>query len=145
MSILHPMSYLRRYRPGFTFIELLLVIAVIAIMIFLNISAVSPGRQIDQVKDIERKRSANQIQQALYEYLISNDEFPVFLPGGKVNAKPICREGITDISCINLDGLIPDYRPSLPLDSAETDPLLSGYSVYTRTGRATVTANHLED
>jgi len=132
-----------RYRNGFTLIELLLVLTVIAIMASLYIAAVNPAGQIDQVRDIDRKRSANQIQQALYEYLINNNEFPEPLPDGKTNAKPICREGLLDNSCINLDVLVPNYRSALPIDPAETNSLFSGYAVYAASGRAIVIATHI--
>ncbi len=59
-------------RKGFTVIELLLVIGVIAVIAGVVIVAVSPRKNFISARDAERKHSSKQLQQAIYAQLIDN-------------------------------------------------------------------------
>lgn len=121
---------------AFTLIELLLVIGIIAVLASIVIVAVNPQQQLLSARDAERNSEANTVQNAINQYYLDNESFP----GDKTwtttraNALDICAPGVTDASCINIeDDLVPTYLAAIPVDSAESDPLLSGYAGYQTT------------
>ncbi len=137
------------HRSGFTLIELLLVVSIIGSLSAVVIIAINPSRQFGQSEDARRKSSVNQLQKAMYQYLIDNGKFPGdnALPQGAANAVPICRASYAETGgCINVDTLIDptkSYLPCMPRDGKETSVNHSGYAVYEQVGRAIVTALYL--
>src|SRR3989344_3610913 len=106
-SKLCPMK-MKSVRTGFTMIELLLVLGIIAILAAIVIIAINPERQFGQSEDARRAQSANQLEKALYQYLIDHEEFPGdrSLPEGSDQAVAICRASYAESGgsgCINLD------------------------------------------
>ena len=139
------------HKRGFTLIELLLVIGIIAILAAIVIVAINPQRQLGQSEDARRAQSENQLEKALYQYLIDNEEFPGdrSIPEGGTQAVAICRASYAEAGgngCINLDVLLDaaqSYLACIPRDGDETNMVHSGYTVYQETGRAHVTALHM--
>lgn len=123
-------------RSGFTLIELLIVLGIIAILAAIVIVAINPTKQLDDAQGSERTSNVTQLRNAINQYLIDEWELPgdQTIPDGQGNAMPICREGITDVSCINFDELTPDFIVAIPVDVDETDANLTGYEVYLDTG-----------
>jgi prepilin-type N-terminal cleavage/methylation domain-containing protein len=144
-AILCLMSVLA-YRRAFTLIELLIVIGIIGLLAAIVILAINPTRFLTNAKDAKRVSEAKQMQNALYQYLIDKGTYPnssLIPSNGSGSALPICKQGITDASCITLDALAPDYLASIPQDAAETDAQFSGYTIYSAAGRALVLPSHL--
>lgn len=111
---------------GFTLLEILLVIAVIGILASIVLIAINPNKQIAQARNTARKVDINTLEKALRQYSIDNAGQ---LPNVILNQyKVICRQGITDPSCINLDVLVPTYIAAIPRDT-QSNTINTGYSV----------------
>ncbi len=138
---------LHRSRRGFTLVELLITIGIIGTLATIVIVAINPNKQYSSTHDAERKSNVKQLQNALYQYLIDNGSLPTGIPNGTANAKPICKQGSTDATCVDLNAgvlpLIPKYLVAVPQDSAEKNALWSGYAVNANAGRAEVTAMYM--
>ncbi len=61
-----------RKRTGFTLIEILLVIGILAILSSVVIIAINPARQFAQARDTQRSNNIKTISDAVYQYLIDN-------------------------------------------------------------------------
>lgn len=136
---------------GFTLIELLLVIGIIAILAAIVVVAVNPQRQLGQTEDGGRAQSENQLEKAIYQYLIDEQTFPGdrSIPEGQSQSIPICRASYAESGgggCINLDVLLDSaqsYIACLPRDGKETNIKHSGYTIYQEAGRAHINAAHM--
>ena len=128
-----PMKHHSNHK-GFTLIELLIGMGIMGVLTSVTIVAVNPSQQLEDAKDVERKMEARELSQASKQYLIGENSQPASdIPSGSSNAKAVCKEGITDESCINLDTLTPEYLAAIPEDSTETNVKHTGYSIYTDT------------
>ncbi len=75
-------------RKGFTLIEILLVVAGIAILAGIVILAINPGKQLGQARDSQRAADVRTILDAVYQYSIDHSgALPVELP---TDATEIC-------------------------------------------------------
>ncbi len=101
---------------AFTLLEMLLVIAMIAILAGIVIVAINPGRQLAQSRNAQRASDLRAIYSAVNQYYIDNKTWPNDLLSGTF--QEICKEGVdeTTNNCINLDILVPDYLPAIPHD-----------------------------
>jgi prepilin-type N-terminal cleavage/methylation domain-containing protein len=88
----------KRVSKGFTLLEILLVIAAIGILAAIVLVAINPNRQIDQVRNAERRSEVNTLYKALEQYLIDNKNYPA---GITTDKKDICINGNTS-NCVNL-------------------------------------------
>lgn len=128
------------------FIELLIVLGVMGILSAIVIVAINPKKNLCEVANGKRHITTRELTNAVNEYEIRTfQKAGGDVPVGEANAKPICRQSITNPSCINLDVLVPDYIIAIPQDTAETGTLLSGYSMYRfPAGMDTVISTHIE-
>lgn len=129
-------------RGGFTLIELMIVIGIIGTLASMTIIAVSPNKQLAMAQDAARVSNVKQIQNALTQYLLDVGSFPTGIPSS-TSGIPICKQGITAATCVNLDTLIPKYIVALPQDSWEANANHSGYIVDINNGRPEVQALYM--
>lgn len=124
-----------------------MVVGIIGIIATITIRAINPTLQLESGHNAKRNQDTNQLQKAMYQYLIDNNEFAgnKEIPEGKSNAIAICKQGILDSSCVNIDDLVPEYVSAIPADSTETSENLTGYWAYKKSGAVKVYAIHFGD
>jgi prepilin-type N-terminal cleavage/methylation domain-containing protein len=109
---------------GFTLLEILLVVGIIALLAGIVIVAINPARQLASVRNAERKSDIKQIDSAITQYYIDNFRYPT---GITSTLKGICDTGSTPspsgVTCTNLvdlSVLVPDYITAIPTDPTST-------------------------
>ncbi len=93
---------------GFTLIEILVVIGIIAILAAVVLIAINPARQFSQANDSQRTSNVNAILNAVGQYMADNKG----VVPSDVDA------GFEDVTSDLCGDLVPTYLPALP-----TDPL----------------------
>ncbi len=143
------MNRLARSQKGFTLLEILLVVAALAILAGIVVFAINPSRQLKLTRDAQRKVDINTVLNAVYQYNIDNGTFPG--PGAlTTTAQDICRTGAADCTgFIDLSDLTANstYIPSFPIDPLEPATVAgTGYTILkTANNRITVTATLAEN
>lgn len=100
---------------GFTLIEILVVIGIIAILAAIVLIAINPARQFAQANNTQRNSNVNAILNAVGQWMVDNNgEVPPGIPEGdpEVDAD----YGVIDNDLCS--ALVPTYLPAMP-----TDPL----------------------
>lgn len=135
---------------GFTLIEILVVIGLIAILAAVVIIAINPSRQFAQGRDSQRSGNLNAILNAVGQRLADNKgKFDGTGQDGKLC--PAIPVGLTIIdnnatgTGVDLSCLTPTYISALPKDPSNPAEPSTGYSIYQDTnGRVHVQATTLE-
>jgi prepilin-type N-terminal cleavage/methylation domain-containing protein len=131
-------------RSGFTLVEVMLTMGIIGILASIVIGSLNVQKVFLDSYEQDRQHSVKQLESAMNQYIVETWGMAsgTDIPTGSENARAICREGVSDISCVNVDILTPDYIPRIPQDPSETNPLFSGFLVYKSTGRPFIVAAH---
>ena len=122
---------------GFTMLEILLVVAAIAILAGIVIVAINPGKQLAETRNAQRNSSVNTIINSIYQYAIDNNgAIPASVndvgAGACADAaNEICATGgtctgITDLGVLTTDGT---YLVAIPQDPSGGSANGSGYHV----------------
>jgi len=108
---------------GFTLLEIMLVISLIAILAVILIFTINPARRLSEAHNAQRKVDVNAIVNAVYQYAIDNNgNLPDSISVGTDDActepsHEICRTGL---SCGNVDLSVltndQRYLTSIPID-----------------------------
>ena len=138
---------LLKAKEAFTLLEVLLVVAIIAILAGIVILALNPGKQISDTNDAERAVDANTILNAIWQYSLDNDGA---LPAGITSTSTeICKTGAA--SCTGLVDLSvlttgETFLVAIPDDPTGSSTNGAGYEVATTPGgRITVSAPDAEN
>lgn len=99
---------------GFTLIEILIVIGIIAILAAIVLVAINPARQFRQANNSQRDSNVNAILTALGQYVVDNKGNTEELAGG--SGLPNDPTDISDSGTDLCEDLVPNYLPSLPTD-----------------------------
>jgi len=140
-----------KFKKGFTLIEVLLVVAILAILAGLVILAINPQKQLLDAHNAQRKADVNTILSAVYQYSIDNKGV---MPGTNVPVSPtaameICTATVsatcTTATLADLSSLISTqtYLTAIPVDPAGNVTNGAGYTIQktaSSTPRITVTA-----
>ena len=136
-------------KKGFTLIEILLAVAIIAILAGIVILAVNPQKQLRDANIAQRKADVNTLLSAVYQYAVDNKGQ---MPGANIPTEPtaaleICTSAVsatcTGASLADLSSLISSqvYLTAIPVDPAANSANGAGYTIQkTANGRISVTA-----
>ena len=117
-------------RSGFTLIEVLLVVAIIAILAGIVILAVNPSKQLADTRNAQRKADVNTIINAVYQYSIDNNgNLP---PTVTTTATDICSTGAAScVGLIDLSDLTTNgkYLVAIPKDPSNGTSTNSKYTI----------------
>ncbi|HEX6258526.1 MAG TPA: type II secretion system protein [Candidatus Saccharimonadales bacterium] len=130
---------------GFTLLEVLLVVAILAILAGIVIVAINPGKQLGDSRNSQRQADVNTILNAVYQYSLDNNGT---IPSGvTATATEICATGaasctgLVDLSTITASE---KYLTAMPKDPQCTTTCATngtGYKISkSANGRITVTA-----
>lgn len=136
---------------GFTLIEILVVIGIIAVLAAIVIIAINPSRQFAQARDSQRTSNVNAILNAIGQNIADNkgtftcdDDIPELDAEDADEAPVIADDDLNLREC-----LVPDYLPEIPVDpetgtawDEDDDTYDTHYTVYQDddSGRITVAA-----
>ena len=134
-------------KKGFTLVEILLVIVIIAILAAIVIVAINPGRQISQANNTQRSSDVTTILNATHQYGIDNRGV---LPTAITATPTVVGSGTGQINICSL--LVPTYIAAMPFDPTADGALYTscttydtGYTISVDTaGRLTVSAPSAE-
>lgn len=141
------MQSLTKKRAGFTLIEVLLVVAIIAILAGIVILAINPGKQLADSRNSQRRSDVNTIINALYQYSIDNNgNLPTSVT---TTAGDVCSTGAAtcvapdvDLTVLTTNG---KYLVAIPKDPSTGTASLTHYQVVRdANGRVTVSAPDAE-
>lgn len=124
------------HRNGFTLIEVLLVIAMLAILAAVVIIAINPAKQFGEAQNAQRRSDVASILDAVHQYGLDNQGA---LPNESITSAASCDTAVDDIcrsgvECdgINLDVLIADekYLRDIPTDPTASNADITGYRIF---------------
>ena len=130
-------------KKGFTLVEVLLVVVIIAILAAIVIVAINPARQIAQANNTQRSSDVKTVLNAVHEYAIDNRGV---LPTAITATATVVGSGVGQINICTL--LVPTYVAEMPFDPTATGAGYTdcttydtGYTIMTDTNnRVTVAA-----
>src|SRR3989339_1836911 len=138
---------------GFTLIEILLVIALVAILATAIIVALNPKRQISEANNTTRASHINAILSAVNQYTVQNkgvlpDTIPVTVTCNESGSNQICQTGVDCVTGVDLSVLTDNelYMVSIPVDPLCESTEVSCYTIsQSANGRITVCAPEAEN
>lgn len=142
-----------KHSKGFTLLEILLVIAIIAILAGIVIIAINPGKQLAEARNAQRRVDVNTILNAIYQYAVDHNGT---LPSGiTTSAQTICATTDATTTCttaglttINEVAWDQKYITGIPADPScsGTGTTSACYEIFkSANGRVTVRAFHAEN
>lgn len=134
-------------KKGFTLLEILLVVAAIAILAGIVILAINPAKQLAETRNSERWADVNTILNAVYQYAIDNDgNIPSAITTTQTE---ICADPSgTCTGLVDFDDLVLNqkYLVGIPSDPTGSSGNGAGYEIVkSANNRITVSAPDAEE
>ena len=129
---------------GFTLIEILLVVAAIAILAGIVILAINPNKQLGETRNAQRRADVTTILNAVYQYSIDTGTLPASIT---TTATDVCKSGGVCTGLIDLSVLTASekYLTSIPFDPKSSTTNSTTYQILkTANNRVTVSAPNAE-
>lgn len=147
-----------RKQAGFTLLEVLLVVASLAVLAGIVVVATNPAKQIEDIRNTDRRTDVNNILNVTWQYAIDNNgNFPTGLDNVTSTAQVIgtdstgcdssCGDFITEATCVDLSqALVPSYIEEIPFDPQTGSLANTDYYINVdENGRLTVGACDMEE
>lgn len=135
-----------KFKKGFTLIEVLLVVAIIAILAGVVIIAINPSKQLADTRNAQRRSDVTTILNATYQYAVDNGgAMPATIT---VTPTAVCATGGTCTGLIDLTVLTTNEKfiAILPKDPSSGTVNSTGYNISKdANGRLTVAAPSAEN
>lgn len=137
---------------GFTLLEILLVVAAIAILAGIVILAINPSKQLGETRNVQRRADVNTIMNAIYQYSIDNSgNLPSGIDSTATSSQVFgtntsscdtgCTATTTVAACLSLAStLVPTYLVGIPYDPAGSTSFSDYYVNKFSSGRIEVGA-----
>lgn len=97
------MKKITNKKSGFTLIEILVVIGIIAILAAVVIIAINPAKHFAEANNSTRSANVNAILNAVGQYVVENKGLLPTIPNGEIN-QAFC------------EVIVPEFLPALPTD-----------------------------
>jgi len=135
--IMTKIKNLIRKQGGFTLIEILVVIGIIAILATIVLIAINPALQFRKANDTQRTSNINAILNAVGQFIADNKGK---LPTG-IDTDVATKETISNTDADICSQLSPKYISSLPVDPDATGPVTNCAAAYDTEYKINVDAN----
>ena len=134
----------KRVTKGFTLIEILLVVAAIAILAGIVVLAINPNKQLGDTRNAQRRADVNTVLNAVYQYSVDTGSLPASITTSQTE---ICKTGGTCTGLADLSVLTENekYLTSVPFDPNGSTTDGAGYEILkSANNRVTVVAPDAE-
>jgi prepilin-type N-terminal cleavage/methylation domain-containing protein len=137
-------------KQGFTLIEILVVIGIIAVLALIVLVAVNPARQFALARNTQRTSNVEAILNAVGQRMVDNKGIFNGTTGCLAaiptsTALTITVNSTSSAESFDLGCLVPTYISSIPYDPSTGSPSSTGYTILADSnGRVTVCATTLE-
>ena len=116
-------------RKGFTLIEILIVVGIMAILAAIVIIAINPGRQFAQARNTQRRSDVVAILDAVHQRMVDNEGN--FAEGTTCDALPTTVTNIASTGGVDLCAcLVTDYLAEMPHDPSATGASYTDCAAY---------------
>lgn len=132
---------MKKFRAGFTLIELIIVIAIIAILAAAIFVAIDPARRLHEARNARRSSDIATILDAVKTYQVDNEgshfgtiaglSNDVLTQVGTASSGCVraCGNDTTDTACVDISAMGTNYLASVPFDPQGGTEEKTGYAL----------------